>query len=97
MHLVLLSSGLGFATAAFFLDLTQRSRRRNADGLYTLGNALICMANLPDNPVGAVISGAAAAWTAHRWWNNGGGNGTRRRLRNLQRRFTATRRTAPVT
>lgn len=46
-------------------------------------------------PVWAAADAALTAYWIHRWWNNGGGDGTRRRLRDLRRRFEGVRRTAP--
>ncbi|MER7937850.1 MULTISPECIES: hypothetical protein [unclassified Streptomyces] len=40
---------------------------------------------------------AAFAVTLWHWWNNGGGTGTRRRFRELRRRFQGVRRTASQT
>ncbi|KAB7850173.1 hypothetical protein [Streptomyces mobaraensis] len=96
IHLALISAGFGLTVVSVALDLSHRCRRHHADGLRAVGNALISLGNLPDYPVAAVITGAVAAWCAHRWWHGGGGDGTRRGLRDLRRRFTAVRRTAPV-
>lgn len=43
----------------------------------------------------SVLDAAAFAFFAYRWWSGGGGDDTKRRLRSLRSRFTASRRTAP--
>ena len=76
---------------------TRRIPIGTADGLSALGFALIAIGRSGEGTVPVVVNSAVAVYFAYHWWNGSdGGGGTRRRLRDSARRFTATRRTGPV-
>ncbi|MEU3683730.1 hypothetical protein AB0E99_22720 [Streptomyces sp. NPDC030592] len=80
---------IGYCTGRFHL-------RQLWAGL-SLGNAACLVAELlSDNRVMAGFSTGAVAVGVWMWWISGGGDGTRRRLRDLARRFQGVRRTAPA-
>ncbi|MBB5118711.1 hypothetical protein AF335_06165 [Streptomyces eurocidicus] len=79
IHILLITTGLALTVSALAAETLLRPWR-HTDALCGIGNALVSIANIPDDPFLATLCGAVAALCAHRWWNNGGGNGTRRRL-----------------
>lgn len=71
--------------------------QRTAYGILALSQTVVGAGGfVSSNTTAASISTAGAALLAWQWWNGGGGDGTKRRLRNLARRFHGTRRTAPT-
>lgn len=89
------------AVAVIGVTVVGRAARRlsHATGSLLCGigaTAVACDSIRASMPVPAAINAAAAAWNLWLWWNNGGGDNTRRRLRNLKKRFQGVRRTAPA-
>lgn len=97
-----LGDALGWAATAviwagFFGGVFLRWRTRRYAWWYMIGNGLAMVGEtLNHDRWGLVISTVLFALWAWVWWNSGGGDGTRRRLRELRKRFEGTRRAAPV-
>ncbi|MEV6048703.1 hypothetical protein [Streptomyces xanthochromogenes] len=77
--------------------LTGRLSARRFYAVLTIATLIRGIANIAHGKaLYAATDSGLAAYYAWRWWNNGGDD-TKRRLRNLAKHFTPTRRTAPVT
>lgn len=95
---VLDAIGLGVALFAVAGCLTGRVSSARIDFLFGVANGLYALQGVRGGHwLGAVISGAFSAYCFYAWWHGGGGDHTRRRLRQLRRRFEGVRRTAPAT
>ena len=76
-------------------------RRLNTKQHAILNGTTHCLTTLlayhAGNVVCAIIYGFDTAFYVWIWWRNGGGDDTKRRLRDVKKRFEGVRRTAPVT
>lgn len=71
-------------------------RNRRDCGLIALGNAMaLPSATLHHDITGSAIDTAAVIWFGWLWWKSGGGDDTKKRLRELGKKFEGQRRTAP--
>jgi hypothetical protein len=95
--MILTITGAALCVVAFATQLTGRLAGHRALGLVALGNLATAIDALrAHDQVVVAVNGGVAAMAAWAWWKGGGGDGTKRRLRELGRRFQGVRRTAPM-